>query len=502
MNHGGGSEPSPADAGAPHLRPNAVGFFGALAESVSNVGPSAAVALVIPVVFLSAGGGTWLSWVIITAILLAVAYCCSQVLTRVVTTGGLIGIVDTTGFKIGAVAVAGCVLGFGLFASPANVLGTGLLFENWFNAIGVSSSHWLLLAISLVAIVVGFGLAARDIGLSAHVMLVLEFATLALIGVLMTIVLVKHHGSIFDSSQLQLTGISLHQILLGTVAGMFAVVSFECSATLGDETRDPRRTIPRSLFGSVAVAGFTFITASYVMTLGFEGVKGGMAASADPLGDLAKMNGVGWLRYPVLLGVAVSYFSVIVAFTNWTTRVMYTLARDGVVPAYFAKIDPRTRTPLRATLWLAAIATAYMIVLVATGSDTLIVWGYMATAAGMMYTIGYVIALATLGVDGFVKRRNLLMLIAGGFGALAFAYAIYNSVNPLPAYPLSLWTLIGVGVGAASILAGVVLWATRARVLNTFGQSVREDTEWATLVEEDAPGSDPMAKQAAASLQV
>jgi 4-amino-4-deoxy-L-arabinose transferase-like glycosyltransferase len=119
----------------------------------------------------------------------------------------------------------------------------------------------------------------------------------------------------------------------------------------------------------------------------------------------------------------------------------------------------------------------------------------------MMYTIGYVIALATLGVDGFVKRRNLLMLIAGGFGAAAFAYAIYNSVNPLPAYPLSLWTLIGVGVGAASILAGVVLWATRARVLNTFGQSVREDTEWATLVEEDATGSDPMAQQTPASLQ-
>jgi amino acid transporter len=474
-----------------HLRANAIGFFGALAESVSNVGPSAGIALIISVMFVTAGNGTWLSWVITSAILLAVAYCCSQVLTRFTTAGGLIGIVDTTGFKISAVAVAGCVLAFGVFASPANVLGTGLLFQNWFNAIGVGSSHWLLLGISLAAIILGFGLAARDIGLSAHVMLVLEFVTLGLIGVLMTIVLVNHHGSIFDTRQLQLHGVSLHQVLLGSVAGMFAVVSFECSATLGDETRDPRKTIPRSLFGSVAVAAFVFITASYVMTLGFEGLKGGLAASADPLGDLAKMNGVGWLRYIALLGVAVSYFGVVVAFTNWTARVMYTLARDGALPRYFAKIDSRTRTPLRATLTLAAIATVYIIVFVISGNATLTVFGYMATAGGLMYTIGYVIALATLGVDGFVKRRNVLVLIAGGFGAAGFAYAIYNSVNPLPPYPLSLWTLVGVGVGVASIFAGVVLWLTRARVLATFGQSVREDTALAEVAELDETDDEP-----------
>lgn len=470
------------------LRANAVGFFGTLAQSVSDIGPSPSVALVVPLVFALAGNGSWLSWVLVTAVLLCVAFCCAELAKRYATTGGLIGLVAITGLRTPALAVAGCVLGFVILGSPANVLGTGILFQHWLNALGVASSTGLLLALSLASLAAGFYLSYRGIRLSATALLVIEGITLSFIGILIVIVGIRHqHGSIVDSSQLSLKGVSLRDILLGSAAAAFAVSSFECSATLGEESRQARRTIPRSLYTSVSFAGGLFIVASYVMTLGFEGTKLSLATSADPLSDLTKLYGVGVLRYFILLGVALGYFAVIVAFTNWSARVIFTLAREGVVPRYFAAVDQRTQTPKRAVIALAAITLAGIILLVIVHQATLVVWGYMATAAALMYVVAYILAMLALGVYGIRELRSGLMLIAGVAGSVAFGYALYSSVYPAPHYPLSVWTWAGVGVGAASCIVALALRASGAGVVRSFGRSVQMDTALANMDEDEGP---------------
>ena len=147
------------------LRANAVGFFGTLAQSVSDIGPSPSVALVVPLVFVYAGDGSWLSWIIVTAVLLCVAFCCAEVARQYATTGGIIGLVAITGSRTAALAVAGCVLGFLLLGSPANVLGTGILFQNWLGALGVDPGTGLLVVLCIGALAVGF---TSPIGASAY----------------------------------------------------------------------------------------------------------------------------------------------------------------------------------------------------------------------------------------------------------------------------------------------------------------------------------------------
>jgi amino acid transporter len=473
-----------AALGQQRLRANAVGFFGTLAQSVSDIGPSPSVALVVPLVFVIAGNGSWLSWVLVTAVLLCVAFCCAELARRYATTGGLIGLVAITGSRTRALAVAGCVLGFAILGSPANVLGTGILFQHWLSTFGVAPGTGLLLALSLASLAVGFYLSYRGMRLSATALLLIESMTLCFIGALLIIVLIRHHhGSVVDSGQLSLRGVSAHNVLLGSAAAAFAVSSFECSATLGEESRQARRTIPRSLYVSVCFTGALFIAASYVMTLGFDGTKLSLATSADPLSDLATLYGVSDLRYFVLLGVALGYFAVIVAFTNWSARVMFTLAREGLLPGYFAGVDQRTGTPKRAVIALAAVTMAGIILLVITRQATLAVWGYMATAAALMYLVAYIIAMLALGVYGFRELRSRLMLAAGVAGSAAFGYALYSSVYPAPRYPLSAWTWAGVGVGAASCLLALALRTSGARVARSFGQSVRADTTLADIDE-------------------
>jgi amino acid transporter len=473
-----------ASSAEPRLRANAVGFFGVLAQSISDVAPSPAVALAVPIVFVIAGKGAWLSWVIVTAVMLCVAYCCAEFTRRHATTGGLIGIVAGTGFRTTAIAVSGCVLAFVLWTSPANVLGTGLLLQDWLGALGVGSSRGLLLVLCLASLGLGFYISYRDIRISAIVMLAIESFTLAAIGILMIIVLAEHkRGALFDSSQLSLKGASLHRILLGSATAIFAVASFECSATLGQESKEARKAIPRSLITSIIVCGGLLTVASYVMTLGFEGTKLSLASSADPLSDLSRLYGVSSLRYVLLFGVAFGYFASIVAFTNWGARAVFTLAREGLLPKYFATVARKTETPARAVVGLAALAFLYIVGLVIASRATFTVWGYMATAGALMYTAAYLLAMLALGAYGRRTLRNSLMLIAAAIGVPTFGYVIYSAVHPEPAYPLDLWTWVGVGVSAAACLVALALRWARAPVARTFGVSVQADTRQAILDE-------------------
>lgn len=465
------------------LRANAVGFFSTLAESVSDIGPSPSVALVVPLVFTVAGAGSWLSWTIVAAALLCVAYCCAEVARRYATTGGLIGLVAGTGYRLPALAVTGCVVTFILVVSPANVLGTGLLFQHWLGALGVRPGNGLLLLLGLAALVIGFYIAYRGIRVSAVVFLAVEAVTIGLIVVLMIVVMIRHRGGIIDHAQLSLRGASPHAILLGSAAAAYALTSFECSATLGEETRHARRNIPRSLYASVIFSCALFVTASYVMALGFEGTKLSLLTSPDPLSDLARLYGVSVLRYFLLLGVALGYLAAVVAFTNWSVRVLFTLAREGLIPRYFATTDPKTGTPKRSLVLLAGFTAVSMLILAAAGQSTVTVWRYLATCAVLMYVTGYVIAMLTFSLYGARRVHSGAMAAVGLTGGAAFGYVLYTSVVPVPHYPLSVWTWLAVGVSAASCAGAAALWLCRARVARTFGRTVAVDTVLADVAD-------------------
>jgi amino acid transporter len=212
------------------------------------------------------------------------------------------------------------------------------------------------------------------------------------------------------------------------------------------------------------------------MTLGFEQTKASLATSTDPLSDLSTLYGVSWLRYVLLFGVAFSFFACLVAFTNWGARSIFTLARDGLLPEYFARVNRKTQTPARAVAALAALALVSIVTLVLVGSGTLRVWGYMATAGALMYITAYLLAMLALGAYGWETLQNVFMVIAAAIAVPTFAYVIYSAVDPAPAYPLNLWTWVGVGISVVALLVAFVLRMARAPVMATLGRSVQADT--------------------------
>src|SRR6202034_4304330 len=139
------------------------------------------------------------------------------------------------------------------------------------------------------------------------------------------------HLSVFSPAP----GTSFGTVFKGAIFGFLAFAGFEAAATLGEETRQPRRNIPRAILGVVLLGGvfFVFVTAVEVMGFG-TGTKGitAFVGSGSLLGDLSRIYVGSPLGDIITAGTAVSAFACALASTVGATRLLYAFGRDGFCP--------------------------------------------------------------------------------------------------------------------------------------------------------------------------
>ena len=203
--------------------------------------------------------------------------------------------------------------------------------------------------------------------------------------------------------------------------------------------------------------------------LGFKGIS--FASSAAPLDTLASRNDVGWLGYAIDLGVAVSFFGSSLGIMAGTSRTVYTLARDRVLPARLARVHARQRTPIAAVL---ALGVLYLILSVAgaalTNPDNS--YGYLGTLSGYLLVLAYGLTTLVAGVyaartGSFRAGIALTTLVA--LAGIALVY--WFSFRPFPqgAYGVVAWCFIGcVALAVITYAALRIRWpAALARIGRT-----------------------------------
>ncbi|MFE5957954.1 APC family permease [Streptomyces rubiginosohelvolus] len=216
----------------------------------------------------------------------------------------------------------------------------------------------------------------------------------------------------------------------------FAFAGYARIATLGEEVRDPARTIPRAIpiALGITLVVYAFVAVSVLMVLGPDG----LAEASAPLSDAARAAGADWLVPVVRVGAAVAALGSLLALILGVSRTTLAMARDRHLPHALAAVHPKFQVPHRAELVVGAVVA----VAAATG-DVRGAIGFSSFGVLVYYAVANASAWTLTPAEG----RPLRLIPAVGLaGCIVLAFAL----------PLS-----SVISGAAVIALGAAVYAVR-----------------------------------------
>ena len=134
----------------------------------------------------------------------------------------------------------------------------------------------------------------------------------------------------------------------------FAYIGFDAVSTSGEEARRPSRDLPLAIVGSLAIATFLYMVVALVAAGALPYTE--LAGKPAPLATVIELGaGYSWGASVISLGALVAITSVVLTILYGVTRIMFAMARDGLLPRFFAEVSPTTQTPVRVTILLASL---------------------------------------------------------------------------------------------------------------------------------------------------
>ncbi|MGH9699234.1 MAG: APC family permease [Candidatus Acidiferrales bacterium] len=427
------SEANPGGSARKGLRQNCLSFWEVVAQSVANIAPVATPALIIPLVYTSSLAGTWLAYLLATVAMLLVTYHINQFARRSSSPGALytyvsLGLGPTWGVISGwSLVIAYLATGAAVLAGAANyvvVLGHLVLPARF--------DFLVALAGMLICAAFAWYVAYRDIQLSTQAMLIAEFASVGLIMILAIWFLVKTNRWI-DPSQFRLHGVSAGGVRLGLVLAIFSFVGFESATALGDEAKDPLRSIPRSVLFSVLAVGAFFVLMSYVLALA-EGPA--LSGNNEPLGMLANLGGIPGFGTAIAAGAALSEFACGLASINAASRVIFTMGRHGLLHSSMGDAHETHSTPHIAVGISSILAAIVPLYLLFRGIAPLVIFGYVGSVATFGFLFAYI--LIAVAAPVYLRKRgekSTLSWIVSVCALVLLFLPLVGSVYPEPPPP-------------------------------------------------------------------
>jgi basic amino acid/polyamine antiporter, APA family len=149
--------------------------------------------------------------------------------------------------------------------------------------------------------------------------------------------------------------------VLGAAASIFfAYVGFDAVSTAAEETENPQRNVPLGLIGSLVICTAFYLLVAYAATGAVGAQPGGeLSQSKEPLAFVLRHLGWPGVGNWVAAAAIVALPSVVLMMMFGQTRILFTMARDGLMPARFARIHPRFHTPHVVTVTTGVVVSLF-----------------------------------------------------------------------------------------------------------------------------------------------
>jgi amino acid transporter len=213
------------------------------------------------------------------------------------------------------------------------------------------------------------------------------------------------------------------------IAG-WAFIGFDACSTIAEETHNPKRMVPRAIFLSLCMVGGVVLFNSAALTLSFNrDTLVNTSATSDPVTPVIVSSFGAWAETPFLAIVMVAFLACGASMVQYTSRIVYSMAREGNMPMMFSRVTA-SKIPRNAVICVVLLAGIGLLFGLNDGAvATVIAFGTGGLYAMFAMTTG--VGLYTRLTGRWNPALGELKL--GGWGlainATAFLWSLFEFVN-------------------------------------------------------------------------
>ena len=291
--------------------------------------------------------------------------------------------------------------------------------------------HWGVWS-AVSVLLIGF-LGYRRIDVGAKVLAVLLTAEVLILFLISVAAIIQNSGAIAETAAASFDPKNVFFVPGASVLFVFgfgAFLGFEGTVIYAEEAKRPERTVPRATYIAIAFLAIFYAFTYWALTVAF-GVDGIIAlANSDRFEEMMFIAGDktlgAWAGAVMQVLIITSFFACALAFHNACARYVFSLGRERLLPAAFARTHPRMSSPHVASIVLSALSLLVMTGGALSGTDPymgLSLWTYAVGVAGLVFAQG-VAAVSVIGFfwkdrRGYGVGRVVVAPVLGALGLLA-----------------------------------------------------------------------------------
>lgn len=162
-------------------------------------------------------------------------------------------------------------------------------------------------------------------------------------------------------------------IIRAAAVVFFAYIGFDAVSTAAQETKNPKKSMPIGIMGSLLICTILYVAFAYVMTgvVDYRAFTAGdanshlapVAIAIDNMGSVDASGAIipayPWLNTSIIIAILLGYASVILVLLLGQSRVFYSMSKDGLLPKVFSSVHPKFRTPYKSNLFFLVFVSAF-----------------------------------------------------------------------------------------------------------------------------------------------